>query len=218
MLFAFAALLVHLGSFSAVPAAAASATSAAKAAPAPAPTPTTGDLPLAPLPSNSTASASAAPADGATPAGQTRTQREQSPLLRAAAIDASTAQSLSTIRVPEAQPLKQNFVDIENPVSRRKWMALTLLNHGAATFDAYETRQALQAGAHESDPFLRPFANSPGIYAAIQVAPVVLDYTARRMQRSQYGLFRRTWWLPQSVGAGIYLFSGVHDLHVANAH
>jgi hypothetical protein len=216
MLFAFVALLLHLGSgVSAVPAAAAAAAPAAKSAPAPAPAPAIADLPAAPLPSNSS---SAAPAEAALPSSPARTSHDPAPLLRAAALDPKNTQSLSTIRVPESQPLKQDFIDVETPVSRRKWLALTAITHGAATFDAYSTRQAVQSGAHETDPFMKPFANSGGIYAAIQVAPVVLDFAGRRMQRSQFGVLRHTWWLPQSVGAGLYLFSGVHNLHVANAH
>ena len=95
---------------------------------------------------------------------------------------------------------------------------LSIAEHSAAAFDAYSTRQAISSGAHETDPMMRPFANSPGIYAAIQAGPVVLDYAARRMQRSQYQLLRRTWWLPQSASTGLFLFSGVHNLNLANRH
>jgi len=63
---------------------------------------------------------------------------------------------------------------------------------------------------------MRPFAQSPAIYIAIQGAPVLLDYAARRMQRSPNSFFRRTWWVPQSASTGLFLFSGVHNLHVAN--
>jgi hypothetical protein len=211
MFFAFAALLLHLGSgFSAVPAAAVPA-----AAPAPAPT---ADLPLAPLPSKPSLSTSTAAQPESTVSAVLPRAHESS-LLRVASLDPgnANAQSLSTIRVPDPEPIKEEpRISVEGPGSRRKWLALAAISHGAATFDAYSTRQAIQAGAHEDDPFMRPFASSPGIYAAIQVAPAILDLTARHMQRSQVGLLRRTWWLPQSVGTGIFLFSGVHNLHVAN--
>jgi hypothetical protein len=59
------------------------------------------------------------------------------------------------------------------------------VQHGAATFDAYTTREAVSAGAREDDPLMRPFAKSPEIYAAIQVSPTTLDYVARRMQQAQ---------------------------------
>ena len=127
-----------------------------------------------------------------------------------------SSESLSAIRVatPESKALR--FVDAESTPSRRKWLALAAAEHAAAAFDAYSTRLAIGRGAVEADPLMRPFAQSPGIYAAIQVAPVALDFAARHMQRSQNGFLRRTWWLPQSAAAGMFLFSGVHNLHVAN--
>jgi hypothetical protein len=98
--------------------------------------------------------------------------------------------------------------------SRRMWIALSAVQHGAATFDAYSTRQSIGHGGVEDDPLMRPFANSPAIYVATQVTPVLLDLLARHMQRSEYGMVRRAWWLPQSLGAGVSIFSGVHNLHV----
>jgi hypothetical protein len=89
-----------------------------------------------------------------------------------------------------------------------------VLEHGAAAFDAYSTREAISRGAKEEDPIMRPFAHSPAIYAAIQVGPVLLDVLARHMQRNQYNFVRRTWWLPQSASTGVSIFSGVHNLSV----
>ena len=65
---------------------------------------------------------------------------------------------------------------------------------------------------------MRPFAHSPGIYAAIQVTPVVLDFAARRMERSQNSFIRHSWWIPQSASTGLFLFSGAHNMSVANRH
>ncbi len=127
------------------------------------------------------------------------------------------SESLSTLRVVSPESKAFRFVSPESLPSRRKWLALAIAEHAAATFDAYSTRQAIVRGAVESDPLMRPFAQSPAIYAAIQAAPVVLDFAARRMQRSQSTLLRRTWWVPQSVATGMFVFSGVHNLHVANA-
>jgi hypothetical protein len=62
---------------------------------------------------------------------------------------------------------------------------------------------------------LRPFAGSGAIYAATQLTPLVLDLVARHMQRSEYPLLRRFWWMPQTVSAGLSIFSGVHNLSVA---
>jgi hypothetical protein len=127
-----------------------------------------------------------------------------------------SSESLSVIRVATPESKALHYVEPESLPSRRKWLALALVEHSAATFDAYSTRRAIGLGAIECDPLMRPFAQSPAIYAAIQVAPVALDFAARRMQRSQNGFMRRTWWMPQTAAAGMFLFSGVHNLHVAS--
>jgi hypothetical protein len=127
--------------------------------------------------------------------------------------------ALSTVRVPAiepAQPAKVIFP--ENMPSRRNWLMLSFAQHGAAAFDAYSTRQAVSGGARESDPFMRPFAQSPAIYAAIQGAPLVLDFAARKMQRSHSNFARRTWWLPQTAATGLFMFSGIHNLNVSVRH
>jgi hypothetical protein len=127
-------------------------------------------------------------------------------------------QTLSTIRIPEPNSSKENAIEraIKSP-SRRQWIALAIIEHGAAGFDAYSTRQAVGHGAVEQDPLMRPFAGSPAIYVATQVGPVLFDLLARHMQRSEYSLVRRVWWMPQSLSAGISIFSGVHNLNVASS-
>ena len=201
MAFATVALLLHL---------AVAAPAAPDAATQPSPTTTTSSDPF-------TAQPKAQP--GVTAAA--RSSEADSATLTAAKFDSSSqnSQSLSTIRVPSVQPATPSkVISVEGAPSRRKWLMLSIAEHSAAAFDAYSTRQAISSGAHETDPMMRPFANSPGIYAAIQAGPVVLDYAARRMQRSQYQLLRRTWWLPQSASTGLFLFSGVHNLNLANRH
>jgi hypothetical protein len=165
------------------------------------------------------ASASAPPASGLTNPSDAVSKKSGSGTLTVASLETTTQnlQSLSTIRVPEIQPAKPvRFVATESVPSRRSWVILSIAEHSAATFDAYSTRQAIAAGAVEDDPMMRPFAHSPGIYAAIQVGPAILDFVARRMQRSQNSLLRRTWWVPQSAATGMFLFSGVHNMSVAN--
>jgi hypothetical protein len=129
--------------------------------------------------------------------------------------DASEAnlQASSSIPIPVLEPAKPVRMILEDSVlSRRPWLILSAAQHGAAAFDAYSTRRAMARGAVETDPLMRPFAHSPAIYAAIQVGPVLLDVVARRMQRSRNTLWRRTWWVPQSAGTGLFLFSGIHNL------
>jgi hypothetical protein len=128
------------------------------------------------------------------------------------------AQTLSTIRIPDPNPSRENRIEraIESP-SRKEWLFLAVVEHGAAGFDAYSTRQAVGHGAVEQDPLMRPFAGSPAIYAATQVGPILFDLLARHMQHSEFPLVRRVWWMPQSISAGISIFSGVHNLNVASS-
>lgn len=127
---------------------------------------------------------------------------------------AQNSQSFSTIRISEGNEKRSAIREAESKPARREWLALAVLEHGAAAFDAYSTRDAISRGAKEEDPMMRPFAHSPAIYAAIQVGPVLFDLLARHMQRSQYNFVRRTWWVPQSVSTGVSIFSGVHNLSV----
>jgi hypothetical protein len=127
---------------------------------------------------------------------------------------AQNSQSFSTIRIPEGNEKRYPTRAAESVPSRREWLALMILEHSAAAFDAYTTREAISRGAKEEDPMMRPFAHSPAIYAAIQVGPVLFDLLARRMQRSQNNFVRRTWWVPQSASTGASIFSGVHNLSV----
>lgn len=211
MVFAIAALLFHIGP--AVPGAAATAAKSATYA-KPAPVPAVQTLPDAPTPSLVTP---------ITPAASNSVSASNNPApklttFRLASLDSAgnNTQTLSTIHIPEQDAKPFRRMEIESAPSRRNWLALSIIQSGAATFDAYATRQAIQNGAHEADPFMRPFANSAGIYAAIQVCPLVLDYTARHMQRSENPVIRHTWWLPQALGTGLYIFSGAHDLQVAS--
>jgi hypothetical protein len=136
--------------------------------------------------------------------------------LKTVAFDSSSdAQSFSTVRIPELSAKESKFREALSQPSRRQWLALAFLQHSAAVFDAYSTRQAVGHGAVEDNPMLRPFAGSGAIYAATQLTPLVLDLVARHMQRSEYPLLRRFWWMPQTVSAGLSIFSGFHNLSVA---
>jgi hypothetical protein len=134
-------------------------------------------------------------------------------------VNDQNSQSLSTVHIPVADPEKQRRVySAETPRLSKSWLALSLVQHAAAGLDAYSTRQAIGHGAVEDDPMMRPFAHSGAIYAAIQVGPLLLDYAARRMQHSEFGMVRRMWFVPQSISTAGFLFSGVHNLSVASHH
>ncbi len=102
---------------------------------------------------------------------------------------------------------------------RREWMALSIAAHGTATFDAWSTRHVLSSmpNAEEANPLLRPFAGNASMYAAVQIAPTVLDFVSRRMMNSQHAWMRHTWWLPQTVSAVVSFSSGAHNLGVYNS-
>lgn len=101
----------------------------------------------------------------------------------------------------------------------REWLALSIAAHGTATFDAWSTRQVLSSmsNAEEANPLLRPFAGNASMYAAVQVAPTILDFVSRRMMNSDHAWMRHTWWLPQSVSAVVSFSSGMHNLGVYNS-
>jgi hypothetical protein len=128
----------------------------------------------------------------------------------------SDTQSFSTVRIPTSSPKEDAVKEAMSMPSGNAWIALSIVQHGAAAFDAYSTRQAVGHGAVEDDPLMRPFAHSPAIYVATQVGPVIFDLLARHMQHSEYPLVRRLWWMPQSMSAGLSIFSGVHNLNVAS--
>jgi hypothetical protein len=147
-------------------------------------------------------------------------KESSTPKLSAVSLESSSdAQTLSTIRVPEIQPGKpQEVMMAERRRYTRSWLALSLVQHGAATFDAYSTRQSISRGNVEDDPMMKPFAHSGAIYAVIQAGPVALDFIARRMQHSEIGMVRRMWWVPQTVSAATFIFAGVHNLNVTARH
>ncbi len=148
-------------------------------------------------------------------AGESKTTRTYS--LNAVSLDtAQNSPSFSTIRIPDPKAPKQiGITSAEAYPSHRAWVALSVVQHSAAFFDAYSTRQAISKGAVEDDPMMRPFASSPAIYGAIQAGPVLLDFVSRRMQHSEFSLVRRMWWVPQTMSTGAYLFSGAHNLGVS---
>jgi hypothetical protein len=119
----------------------------------------------------------------------------------------------SAIRIADADRNNKPFRPVSvHDHSRRNWLLLVAADSAAATFDAYTTRRAIQSGAVEMNPMLKPFANSNGLYAAIQVSPVLMDVVAYKMQRSENRFTRRMWWLPQSLGTGVSLSAATHNL------
>jgi len=127
------------------------------------------------------------------------------------------SQSFEAITIPAEKSGKSGrSVSVESFPSRRNWLILSLVSSGAAEFDAYSTRRSIGDGNVEADPTMRPFANSPAIYGAIQVSPLVMDFVALKMQHSNNLLLRHMWWLPQTTGTAVSIFAGAHNLSIAH--
>ena len=106
-----------------------------------------------------------------------------------------------------------NELIAENHRKRIWWRSLTIASSGAATFDAWSTRRAItNYGAQELNPTLKPFAGNASLYAAIQVAPLLMDYAGRKMMYSRHSWVRRLWWVPQSASFVSSLACGAHNL------
>lgn len=101
---------------------------------------------------------------------------------------------------------------------KHTWLALTIAQHSASTFDAWSTRYSITSGhAHELDPLMKPFAGSAAIYGAIQVAPAATDFLARRLMHSSSPKLRKLWWLPQTAGTIGFIVSGLNNVGVAHS-
>ncbi len=105
----------------------------------------------------------------------------------------------------------------ETPRQRKMWYALTIAGSGGAAFDAWSTRRAISGGyGQESNPFLRPFANSNAIYAVTQVSPAFMDFLGKRMMVSQNPWIRKFWWVPQVAGTGMSFASAAHNVSLVH--
>jgi hypothetical protein len=146
--------------------------------------------------------------------------------------DSSTTNALTAMPAPKAdaeaiQPaaLAQPFLPVKPVFTRPRethrqrviWYSLTVAGHGGAAFDAWSTRRAVSGGyGKESNPLLRPFANSNAIYAATQVSPAVMDFLGKRMMVSQHRWIRKMWWVPQVAGASFSFAAGAHNVGVVH--
>ena len=113
------------------------------------------------------------------------------------------------------QPIKVSVAQLqaENRRKQMMWTGLTVATTSAAMFDAISTRRAItRYGAVEMNPMLKPFAGNNSLFAAIQVAPVLLDVAGRKMMYSRHNWVRRVWWVPQSASFVGSILCGAHNL------
>jgi hypothetical protein len=124
--------------------------------------------------------------------------------------------SASAVQPALRSPVKPAITEsYETPRQKKIWFGLMALSHGAAAFDAWTTRRAVNGGyGVEGDPLQRPFANSGAIYATTQITPLIMDYLGHRMMRSEHPLIRSAWWVPQAASASVSLGAGIHNYSV----
>jgi hypothetical protein len=128
----------------------------------------------------------------------------------APAVDAPAPRAF--IKAGKSMTVSIGELRLENRRNQRIWRGLAIAAHGAATFDAWSTRRAMASGAQELNPMLRPFAGNSSLYAAIQVAPFLMDYAGKKMMYSRHSWMRHTWWVPQTASFVSSLFCGAHNL------
>ena len=142
--------------------------------------------------------------------------------LRIRALQFTTPPLLSAVqKLPAPAALRAKpFEELSNVgaryPSRQMWVVLAVGQHAGALFDAWSTRTSLQTShTRELDPLVRPFSHSAAVYPALQVVPTALDFLSRKMMRSPHPLFRKSWWIPQTVAMTAFVLSGAHNLRLA---
>jgi hypothetical protein len=128
---------------------------------------------------------------------------------------AAVASTSPAAYMKSGKPLKVSVAELqeENRRKRMMWTGLSLATSGAATFDAISTRRAItRYGAVEMNPLLKPFAGNASLFAAIQVAPALLDVAGKRMMYSRHTWVRRVWWVPQGASFVSSILCGARNL------
>lgn len=125
-----------------------------------------------------------------------------------------TAGGRPIIKTAVIKPMKVSTVNEDRSRNSRIWYSLVVFDHAAAGFDAYSTRQAIGHGGVELNPFLKPFADSPAIYPALQVWPTAMDFVGGKMMHSHNRVLRRAWWVPQVASTVAFVSFGFHNLGV----
>jgi len=91
----------------------------------------------------------------------------------------------------------------------RPVMALAGVQAAAASWDGIETRQGINAGWGEADPFTRPFVHSNASMVAAGVAEVTAcAFVADKMRHSHHRVLRDTWFLWQGVPIAMHTAGG----------
>lgn len=133
-------------------------------------------------------------------------------------LESSMAASLPVAPAILANPVepvvKKEKFDRNYARDKKIWYSLMATQHSAAFFDAWSTRAAVNRGAQETNPLLKPFANSGAMYPAAQAFPAAMDYLGYRMMRSNNRVLRKLWWVPQAASTVASFSAGIHNLGV----
>ena len=176
------------------------------------------------LPAATVVSAAPDPADPALPPAAPSTSETAAPLETesraplpdapvAAPVPVNVPSPVAFLRSGKPATVSINELIAENHRKQIWWRSLAIASSGAATFDAWSTRHTITtAGAQELNPLLKPFAGNSSLYAAIQVAPLLMDYAGHKMMYSRHSWLRRMWWVPQSASFVSSLACGAHNL------
>jgi hypothetical protein len=135
----------------------------------------------------------------------------------ASTVPDSTELPVSTARSASIQPVKPdkpqprgNF--FTRPFYDKNIRLLAEMNMGAAVLDDVTSRMVIERGGYERNPLMRPFVHNSGTVAAESVAEVwLMAFVADRLKRSEHSLWRKVWWLPQTVNITAKVSGGIYN-------
>ena len=125
------------------------------------------------------------------------------------AVSAAPSASIQAVKPDKPAP-RGNF--FTRPFYDKNIRLLAELNTGAAVMDDVSSRLVIESGGYERNPLMRPFVHDSGTLAAESVAEVwLMAFVADRVKRSEHPLWRKVWWLPQTLNMGAKVSGGIYN-------
>jgi len=95
-----------------------------------------------------------------------------------------------------------------------KVLLILLLNHGAATFDAWSTRYMASRypGGYEANPLERPFVNSNALYLTSQVDATIADFLFLHKWKNRKLQIAAS--LFEGGTSSGHIYAGIHNLRL----
>jgi len=117
--------------------------------------------------------------------------------------------------LPDKPEPRGNF--ITRPFYDKQVTILAGINAGAAVLDDVASRKVIDAGGYERNPLIRPFVHNSGTLAAESAAEVwLMAFVGDRMKHSNHPIFRKVWWLPQTLNIAAKLAGGTYNTVLLN--